>query len=265
MMIRGCWYISMIRIQWTPLLILLTSLVCLQAKGRVALELSDRGFSHIINKAIKKIDSSLHTTISFREMSPNVPKLDNFVPTGSLTYRVSINSRELNLDSLEAFSNKEQIKVTLDALRDVRQKLIANSVRRLHAEITVLIAVTQSVENINIKAKLFPSRLKIYADKSGDSGKEVNALLDFLKNLILSRCQNFLLEGIANKYFKTDLKLGEIATISAFELPETKMLRIDYHMGKINQLNPLRFEDVHTSNGSLHIVGSSLGKGRQWD
>ncbi len=263
MRIKACWLISMIKIQWTPLLILLSSLICLQAKGQVTLEFSDRGFSYLVDQAVKKIDSSLNTTVSFREMSPNVPTFRNFVPTGSLTYRISIDVKELNLDSLKVFSGQDEIKASLDALSEVRQKLIVNAVDHLYAELPVLIAADQSDENIFITAKLFPDRLKIYADKSGEVGKEVNAILDFLRGLILSRCEKFLLTGIARKYFATDLKLGEMATISADNLYETKMLKIDYHLGQINQLNPLSFEDVYTRNGVLHLVGSSLGKGRQ--
>ena len=70
------------------------------------------------------------------------------------------------------------------------------------------------------------------------------------------------MKGIEAKYFKKDLKLGEIATVSATDLSETKMLDINYHMGKVNDLNPLTLEDVYTTNGSLHISGTSLGKGR---
>ena len=247
------------------LLILSLSLLCTEAKGRVMIELSDRGFSHIINEAIKTIDDSLKTTVSFREMSSKAPKSDGFIPTGSLTYRVSLSVRDLNFDSLEAFSSEDQVKSALESLRDLRQRLIVNSVRRIHAEISVLVAVTQNIDGINILAKFFPSRSKIYADKSGGAENEVNTILDFLKNLILSRCEKFLLKGIAQKYFKGDLKLGDMATLSSKDLSETKMLQVNYHMGEVNDLNPLKLENVYTSNGSLHIEGISVGKGRTSD
>ncbi len=259
----GCWFIFMTKGSSISLLILFTCLVYSQASGRVVVQLSDRGFSHVIDKAIKNIDDSIKTTISFREMNPNAPKSDSFIPTGSLTYRISLNVRDLHFDSLESFSNENHVKSLFKSLVDLRQKLIANSVQRLHAEISVLIAVAQNANNISIKAKFFPSRAKIYAEKNSETENEVNTILDFLKNLILSRCEKFLLKGIAEKYFKTDLRLGEIATVSAEDLPETKMLSIDYHLGKINELNPLKLQDVYTSNGSLHISGNSLGKGRQ--
>lgn len=262
MIIKECWFTFMTKVSWISILILFTCLFCTHAKGRVMIDLSDRGFSYIIDEAIKTIDDSLKTTISFREMSLKVPRSDGFNPTGSLTYRVSLNVKDLKFDSLEAFSSEDQVKSTLESLRELRQRLIVNSVRRIHAEISVLVAVTQNVDDIDIIARFFPSRSKIYADKSGGTENEINAILDFLKNLILSRCEKYLLKGIAKKYFKEDLKLGDVATVSAGDLSETKTLQINFNMGKVNDLNPLELGNVYTSNGSLHISGTSLGKGR---
>ena len=252
----------MIKASWISILILYTGLTYTHAKGQVMIELSDRGFSYVIDQAVKTIDDSLKTTISFRKLSPKAPKSDSFVPTGSLTYRISLNVRDLNFDSLEAFSTEDQVVSTLESLRDLRQRLIVNSVRRIHAEIGVLVAVKQSLDDIDITAKFYPSRVKIYADKSGGAQEEINTILDFLKNLILSRSEKFLLKGIEKKYFEVDLKLGDMATVSAGDLSETKSLKINFHMGKVNELNPLKLDSVFTSNGSLHILGKSVGKGR---
>lgn len=248
---------------------LVTAVICLissafrLAAGEVHFEISDRGFSHIVNQAIQKIDKSVKTSVSFRSVSSNAPKSEDFQPTGSLTYRVSLDVKEFRLDSIDLLSERGEHPNNLkEALIDVRSKLSGYGVKRLHCEITILVAANQKGDDVTISAKFYPRRLKIFADINNTNSEKINTLIAFLKDLILSRNQKLLLDGIAAKYLDEELRLGTMFSITSSEFSKTKMIDVIYHMGKINDLNPLVFDGLHTSNGKLHLTGSIQGQER---
>lgn len=231
--------------------------------GEVHFEMSDRGFSHVVNQAIQKIDSAVKTSISFRSVSSNAPRSEDFQPTGSLTYRVSLEVREFRLDSIDMLTDMGDRSNNLkEALIDVRNKLLGYGVKRLHCEITILVAASQKDDDVNIKAKLYPRRIKIYADTNNTNSEKINTLISFLKDLILSRNQKLLLDGVAAKYLDGGLQLGSMFSITSPGFSSTKMINVIYHMGKINDLNPLVFDGLYTSNGKLHLIGNIKGQER---
>lgn len=255
-MIAGYWYTFMTRFVLVLLFHLIFHCAYAREAGQVEFEISDRGFSHMLNYAIQQIDQAVKTRVSFRSLSSNAPKSDSFTPTGSLTYRVSLDVRELRFDCIDMIDDNNSTDLKA-ALVDLRRKLDGYGVRRLHGEVTVLIAVDQINRDISLRAKFYPSRLKIYADTNDQNSSKINILLDFLKDLILSRCQDMLLEGIASKYLRGGLNLGNMFSLSTSDFSQNKQIDIVYHMGRINDLNPISFKSLHTSNGKLHLIGTT--------
>lgn len=253
----------MIRFSLVTILIFMISSVLSFSAGEVHFEMSDRGFSHVVNQAIQKIDKAVKTSVSFRSVSSNAPRSEDFQPTGSLTYRVSLDVKEFRLDSIDMLSDRGENSNNLnEALIDVRNKLSGHGVKLLHCEVTILVAANQKGDDVTINAKFYPRRLKIYADTHNTDSEKINILLAFLKDLILSRNQKLLLDGIEAKYLGEELRLGTMFSIAASEFSKTRTINIIYHMGKINDLNPLVFDGLYTSNGKLHLTGSIKGQER---
>jgi len=236
------------------LILLIPSFLFAEPGGAVRVELTDKMVSSLLQYALSSIDGTLKVKTTFSRLSANAPKQNGFSPQGEVRYEVSLETFDLYFDSVDGSMSAEDSQKLEDALNNLRTGLERAGVQSVSFTLPSLLEVRGQDRDVKIRMKLFPRMLRLSVE---NGGSELNTLLSFLKDVLVSRIQEPLLEGVGSKYLN-NLKLGDLFVLNAPNLAKDHIIEIQVKMGQVNGLNPLRFRSFATGKGKMILEGITV-------